>query len=147
MKKLPLLVRVLNLLPCQCQGVCLGPVIRANGAAPKGQDSLPQGFTLGKPNIRFALKGEFPWAMFSWPLRAMEWKHRSSFEPREAKPIQCQLELQFQMGNTFQERVLGGGIKLQKGPIHTVPLVPETDTDNFDDEHTSRKSSRCRMKQ
>jgi hypothetical protein len=129
---------------------------------------------MGKPNIRFALKGlemralsgskaqsrfllggplranwvgELSWATFSWPLRDMEWKHPSSFEPCEAKHIQCQLELPFQMGNTSQERVLGYGSSFKKGPIHTVSLIPETDTDNFDQEHTSRKSSKCRMKQ
>jgi len=70
--------------------MCLAPVLRANGAAPKGQESLAQGLPWASRYKRFALKGlelrtpyllapsglirvggntqGKPWAMLSWPF-------------------------------------------------------------------------------
>jgi hypothetical protein len=52
-----------------------------------------------------------PWAMLSWPLRATEWKRPNSFGPCYAKHMRCQLHSQFQLGNTFRDRVLKCRIK------------------------------------
>jgi hypothetical protein len=134
-------VRVPNLLPVSVLRCVFRAAHTGQKSSPEGARELSPGITMGKPNIRFALKGlemrtlsgskaqsrfllggplranwvgELSWATFSWPLRDMEWKHPSSFEPCEAKHIQCQLELPFQMGNTSQERVLGYGSSFKK---------------------------------
>jgi hypothetical protein len=90
--------------PRRISGMCLAPVIRPDGPAPKGQESLAQGLPWVSRYKRFALKGlemrtrsgakvrsRFspylvappglirvggitqgkPWAMLSWPLRAV----------------------------------------------------------------------------
>ena len=46
--------------------MCLAPVIRPDGPAPKGQGSSAQGL---------------PWAKLFWPLRAKDWKCPNSFGP------------------------------------------------------------------
>src|ERR1700722_14840828 len=42
---------------CQLAGMCLAPVIRPDGPAPKGHESLAQGLPWVSGNKRFALKG------------------------------------------------------------------------------------------
>jgi hypothetical protein len=46
--------------------MCLAPVIRPDGPAPKGQGSSAQGL---------------PWAKLFWPLQAKDWKCPNSFAP------------------------------------------------------------------
>jgi hypothetical protein len=81
--------------------MCLAPVIRPDGPAPKGQESIAQGK---------------PWALLSWPLGAAEWKRLNYFGPRDTSHIQnlplsmlqyliCAVALLCTVGNAFPQSV------------------------------------------